>query len=85
MKTLSIRAVAKLRVYKDTVFWDDELTDFIVRVYPIKAKAYIAKEVSHRTLSDFEVWWHTPQNFGILSRFIHTRNNPSCGFALFRE
>ena len=60
MKTLSIRATAKLRVYKDTVFWDDELPDFIVRVYPIKAKAYIAKAVSHGTLPNFEVWWRTP-------------------------
>ncbi len=33
MKTLSNRAVGKLEVEKDTVFWDRDLTGFGVRVY----------------------------------------------------
>ena len=32
--TLSSRVVGKLKVEKDTVFWDRELTGFGVRVYP---------------------------------------------------
>ncbi len=43
MKTLSSRAVGKLKVEKDTVFWDRELTGFGVRVYPTGAKVYIAQ------------------------------------------
>ncbi|MYA95595.1 MAG: tyrosine-type recombinase/integrase [Nitrospinae bacterium] len=41
--TLSSRAVGKLRVHKDTVFWDRELTGFGVRVYPTGSKVYIAQ------------------------------------------
>ncbi len=41
--TLSNRAVAKLAVEKDTVFWDRELTGFGVRVYPTGSKVYIAQ------------------------------------------
>ncbi len=41
--TLSNRAVAKLNVDKDTVFWDEELTGFGVRVYPTGSKVYIAQ------------------------------------------
>ena len=43
MKTLSNRAVAKLAVGKDTVFWDRDLTGFGVRVYPTGGKVYIAQ------------------------------------------
>ena len=43
MKTLSNRAVGKLVVHKDTVFWDKELTGFGVRVYPTGSKVYIAQ------------------------------------------
>ncbi|MCE2453164.1 MAG: tyrosine-type recombinase/integrase [Nitrospinae bacterium] len=43
MKTLSSRAIGKLAVEKDTVFWDRELTGFGVRVYPTGAKVYIAQ------------------------------------------
>ena len=43
MKTLSNRAVAKLKVEKDTVFWDRDLTGFGVRVYPTGSKVYIAQ------------------------------------------
>ncbi len=43
MKTLSNRAVAKLKVAKDTVFWDGELTGFGVRVYPTGSKVYVAQ------------------------------------------
>ena len=43
MKTLSNRAVAKLKVEKDTVFWDGELTGFGVRVYPTGSKVYVAQ------------------------------------------
>ena len=43
MKTLSNRMVEKLKVAKDTVFWDKELTGFGVRVYPTGSKVYIAQ------------------------------------------
>ena len=43
IKTLSNRAVAKLTVEKDTVFWDRDLTGFGVRVYPTGAKVYVAQ------------------------------------------
>ena len=43
MKTLSNRAVGKLAVEKDTVFWDRELTGFGVRVYPTGSKVYVAQ------------------------------------------
>ena len=42
-KTLSNRTVEKLKVAKDTVFWDQELTGFGVRVYPTGGKVYIAQ------------------------------------------
>ena len=42
-KTLSNRTVEKLKVHKDTVFWDQELTGFGVRVYPTGSKVYIAQ------------------------------------------
>ena len=41
--TLSNRAVGKLAVEKDTVYWDRELTGFGVRVYPTGSKVYIAQ------------------------------------------
>ena len=41
--TLSSRAVGKLEVEKDTVYWDRELTGFGVRVYPSGSKVYIAQ------------------------------------------
>ena len=34
MKALPSRAVGDLKVEKDTVFWDRELTGFAVRAYP---------------------------------------------------
>ena len=43
MKTISNRAVGKLVVQKDTVFWDKELTGFGVRVYPTGSKVYVAQ------------------------------------------
>ena len=42
-KTISRRTVEALRVEKDTVFWDRELTGFGVRVYPSGRKVYIAQ------------------------------------------
>ena len=42
-RTLSNRTVEKLKVQKDTVFWDHELTGFGVRVYPTGSKVYIAQ------------------------------------------
>ena len=42
-RTLSNRAVEKLEVEKDTVFWDRELTGFGVRVYPTGGKVYVAQ------------------------------------------
>ena len=43
MKTLSNRAVAKLTVEKDTVYWDRDLTGFGVRIYPTGSKVYVAQ------------------------------------------
>ena len=42
-RTLSNRTVEKLKVEKDTVFWDRELTGFGVRVYPSGGKVYLAQ------------------------------------------
>ena len=42
-RTLSNRMVGKLKVEKETVFWDRELTGFGVRVYPTGTKVYVAQ------------------------------------------
>ena len=42
-ESLSNRTVAALRVERDTVFWDRDLTGFGVRVYPSGGKVYIAQ------------------------------------------
>ena len=42
-KTLSNRTVEALRVVRDTVFWDRDLTGFGVRVYPSGGKVYIVQ------------------------------------------
>ena len=42
-RALSNRAVERLTVEKDTVFWDRELTGFGVRVYPSGGKVYVAQ------------------------------------------
>ena len=42
-RTVSNRLVAALRVDRDTVFWDGELTGFGVRVYPGGGKVYVAQ------------------------------------------
>ena len=42
-KALSNRTVAALKVERDTVFWDRNLTGFGVRVYPTGGKVYIAQ------------------------------------------
>ena len=42
-KTLTNRAVAALRVERDTVFWDRDLPGFGIRVYPGGGKVYIAQ------------------------------------------
>ena len=42
-RTLSNRMVGKMKVAKDTVFWDKELTGFGVRVYPTGSKVYVAQ------------------------------------------
>ena len=42
-RTLSNRTVEKLKVEKDTVLWDRDLTGFGVRVYPTGGKVYIAQ------------------------------------------
>ena len=42
-KTLSNRTVAALRVERDTMFWDRDLTGFGVRVYPSGGKVYVAQ------------------------------------------
>ena len=42
-RTLSSRTVGRLKVERDTVFWDRELTGFGVRVYPSGSKVYVAQ------------------------------------------
>ena len=42
-RTLTNRAVAALRVERDTVYWDCDLPGFGVRVYPAGGKVYIAQ------------------------------------------
>ena len=42
-KTFTNRTVAALKVSRDTVFWDPDLTGFGVRVYPSGGKVYIAQ------------------------------------------
>ena len=42
-RTLSSRTVGRLKVERDTVFWDRELTGFGVRVYPSGGKVYVAQ------------------------------------------
>ena len=42
-QSLSSRAVERLKVERDTVFWDRELTGFGVRVYPSGGKVYVAQ------------------------------------------
>ena len=42
-QSISNRTVEALRVDKDTVFWDRELTGFGVRVYPSGGKVYIVQ------------------------------------------
>ena len=42
-RTLSNRTVERLKVEKDTVFWDRELTGFGVRVYPTGGKVYVVQ------------------------------------------
>ena len=41
--TISKRTVEALKVAKDTVFWDSELTGFGVRVYPSGSKYYVVQ------------------------------------------
>lgn len=42
-RTISRRTVEALRVEKDTVFWDSELSGFGVRVYPSGSKVYVVQ------------------------------------------
>ena len=42
-KSISRRTVEALSVAKDTVFWDNELTGFGVRVYPSGARVYVVQ------------------------------------------
>ena len=42
-KSISRRTVEALPVAKDTVFWDNELTGFGVRVYPSGARVYVVQ------------------------------------------
>ena len=43
VRSLSSRAIDRLNVEKDTVFWDRELTGFGVRVYASGGKVYVAQ------------------------------------------
>ena len=42
-RTISRRTVEALKVDKDTVFWDSELSGFGVRVYPSGTKVYVVQ------------------------------------------
>ncbi len=42
-RTISRRTVEALKVEKDTVFWDSELSGFGVRVYPSGSKVYVVQ------------------------------------------
>ena len=42
-RTLSNRTLAALRVERDMVFWDRELTGFGVRIHPTGGKVYVAQ------------------------------------------
>ena len=42
-KTISKRTVESLKVDKDTLFWDSELTGFGVRVHPTGRKVYVVQ------------------------------------------
>ena len=42
-RTISRRTVEALKVEKDTVFWDRELSGFGVRVYPSGSKVYVVQ------------------------------------------
>ena len=42
-KTISRRMVEALKVEKDTVFWDSELSGFGVRAYPSGQKYYVVQ------------------------------------------
>ena len=42
-KSISRRTVEALSVAKDTVFWDNDLTGFGVRVYPSGARVYVVQ------------------------------------------
>ena len=42
-KTISKRTVEVLKVKKDTIFWDSQLTGFGVRVHPTGRKVYVAQ------------------------------------------
>ena len=42
-KTISKRTVDALKVEKDTLFWDSELTGFGVRVHPTGRKIYVVQ------------------------------------------
>ncbi|MDE0371468.1 MAG: Arm DNA-binding domain-containing protein, partial [Rhodospirillales bacterium] len=41
--TISRRSVDALKVARDTVFWDSELSGFGVRVYPSGSKVYVVQ------------------------------------------
>ena len=43
LKQATSERLAALRVTRDTVFWDRDLTDFGIRVYPIGGKVYVAQ------------------------------------------
>ena len=54
-RTISRRTVEALRVEKDTVFWDSELSGFGVRVYPSGSKYYVVQTVRLQT-NGTDVW-----------------------------
>ena len=42
-RSISRRTVEALRAEKDTVYWDNELTGFGVRIYPTGTRVYMVQ------------------------------------------
>ena len=63
-KSISRRTVEALSVAKDTVFWDDKLTGFGVRVYPSGARVYVVQSRGPGGLKRVTVGRHAPTGHG---------------------
>ena len=55
-RSISKRTVEALKVEKDTVFWDRELTGFGVRAYPSGSRYYVAQRPGGRRARSASRW-----------------------------